>query len=153
MARLTDIISNIEKLILGITIENDFDYDWGTTQELDGAHKKYPDAEISYESESVVDGSIRSISQFGFSDVTITIRVRVQTEDSESQPNVAIDEVYDNVIRDLKLVLLASNGTAVLTDGSAIIDYVGFKKDMVKSNDIFTPKSVTTTWTVRYPNG
>lgn len=146
---LTDIAAEIAELIDDITIANGFTYDFGSINEPDMAHMRYPSADITYASEQVINDLV--LAQYGFADAEFQIKIRSKLLTTEGAPLHAIDAEHDKIMHDIKHVFGVNRGALSLT-GNPVITYKSFEKENAKAGDVFIPSALIIKWNVRYQN-
>jgi len=146
--RLTTIAAELADLLGTITEANGYGYNFGSVNEIDGAHRVEPSAEITYAQEDPVS---EASGYYGFAAAQFEIRLRGSLSAIPDAPFYKIDAELDTILRDVKQVLLrASTPNTLPLSIETVIQYNGFTKETDTNGDMFRPKSLLTKWTVKY---
>ena len=147
MARLTDIATEIARVIKSITTTAGYEVTFGSVNEADEALIKYPSCEITYTTEQPDTSEVNNL--YGYAITEFQIKVRSKLNTVETAPIWAIDAEYDKAIGALKKIFGGDNGALAL-EYNPVIMYAGFEKENYKNGDVFVPGAVITRWMVKY---
>ena len=144
---LTAIEEGMATLISGMTKGGGYYYDWGSVNELDKAVMTYPAAQIEVVNEENLDDETGAWSQTYLQAAYYSIRVWTRLVEEMPAPYWEIDKELNMALDDLKKLFGVNYH---VSDKCDLIMYKGMTREVIRTGDIFVPKSMLTQWRITY---
>lgn len=147
---LTLIEEGMADLISGMTKGGGYYFDWGSVNELDKSKMVYPAAQIEIVNEECMDSEGGAWSDTYLQTAYYQVRVWTRLVEETSAPYWEIDKEMNMALDDLKKLF----GTNYhVSDKCDLIMYKGMTREIIRTGDIFVPKSMLTQWRIQYTQG
>lgn len=144
---IDDYIDEIVASIEAITTDNGYSYDIGSVNKFDDALTTYPAVDITYETETNMSDALNI---FGMYEVELKMTIKYQLTSTADLPRITVKNSINQVLGDIRALFLLSDSGIYVGNKAAFLSFRGSEWKNTKTNDVFTPMELITTWSLKY---